>query len=88
MIRRHRKFPGALHRRLVLERLESRLLLANGFADISAGLSGVSLSSAAWGDYDNDGDLDILLTGVDSGINYLSRVYRNTNGSFSQFQRH
>ena len=33
------------------------------FSDISAGLTGVTQSSAAWGDYDNDGDLDILLAG-------------------------
>ena len=33
------------------------------FTDIAAGLTGVSGSSVAWGDYDNDGDLDILLTG-------------------------
>jgi hypothetical protein len=29
----------------------------------SANLVGVSFSSADWGDYDNDGDLDILITG-------------------------
>ena len=52
------------------------------FSDISAGLTGVYESSADWGDYDNDGDLDILLTGHD-GSNYISKIYKNTNGSFS-----
>ena len=46
------------------------------FGDIGAGLSGVYDSSVAWGDYDNDGDLDILLTGHD-GSNPIARVYRN-----------
>jgi len=40
-------------------------------------LTGVSNSSVAWGDYDNDGDLDILLTGSTSVSNYVSRIYRN-----------
>jgi uncharacterized repeat protein (TIGR01451 family) len=31
----------------------------------------------AWGDYDNDGDLDILLTGADSSGNPVAKVYRN-----------
>ncbi len=34
-----------------------------GFDDISAALTGVEQGSVAWGDYDGDGDLDILLTG-------------------------
>ena len=46
------------------------------FTDISAGLTGVYYSSVAWGDYDNDGDLDILLTG-DTGSGYISRVYES-----------
>jgi len=52
------------------------------FIDISAGLTGVRYSSAAWGDYDNDGDLDVLLTG-DSGSVIIARVYKNTDGTFS-----
>ena len=38
------------------------LLSSQTFTDIEAGLTGVCWSSVTWGDYDNDGDLDILLT--------------------------
>ena len=34
------------------------------FGDISAGLPGVRRGSVAWGDFDNDRRLDLLLTGV------------------------
>jgi predicted nucleotidyltransferase len=51
------------------------LVATTRFTDIAAGLPGVAYGSVAWGDYDNDGDLDILLTG-DS----ISRVYRNDGG--------
>jgi len=50
---------------------------AGAFHDISAGLLAVPNSSVAWGDYDNDGDLDVLLTGGVSATNVNSRVYRN-----------
>ncbi|HSH04347.1 MAG TPA: FG-GAP-like repeat-containing protein [Anaerolineae bacterium] len=52
---------------------------AGTFTDIGAGLTAVDISSVAWGDYDNDGDLDILLTGVDSGSNRVAKVYRNND---------
>jgi len=38
----------------------------------------VSFSSVAWGDYDNDGDLDLLLTGDVNSIP-LARLYRNNS---------
>ncbi|MCX6301696.1 MAG: FG-GAP-like repeat-containing protein [Bacteroidia bacterium] len=53
------------------------------FTDINAGLIGARESSVDWGDYDNDGDLDILLAGYNDAINGFSRIYRNDNGSFT-----
>ncbi|MCC3409915.1 MAG: S8 family serine peptidase [Microcoleus sp. PH2017_10_PVI_O_A] len=52
------------------------------FTDINANLEGVYFSSATWGDYDNDGDLDILVTGT-KGPNSIAKVYRNDGGSFT-----
>jgi hypothetical protein len=46
-------------------------------------LQGLSESTAAWGDYDNDGDLDVLLTGEDGGL--FSKIYRNEgSNTFSE----
>jgi FG-GAP-like repeat/FlgD Ig-like domain len=56
---------------------------AGTFTDIGAGLEGVSWSSAAWGDYDNDGDLDVLLTGYATGNNPTTLIYRNDTGTFT-----
>ena len=55
---------------------------AGVFTDIAAGLPGVDYSSVAWADYDNDGDLDILLTGMMSTMDFVSEIYRNDNGTF------
>ena len=49
----------------------------NTFTDIAAGFTGVYNSSSAMGDYDNDGDLDILLTGSTITNTYISKLYRN-----------
>ncbi len=52
-------------------------------SDGADGLPGVTAGAMAWGDYDNDGDLDLLLAG-DNGTTKITRVYRNDgSGSFS-----
>ena len=57
------------------------------FTDIGAGLPGVQLGCARWGDYDGDGDLDILLSGEPSGGGRITRIYRNDgNGSFADIE--
>ncbi|HEY9622699.1 MAG TPA: FG-GAP-like repeat-containing protein [Crinalium sp.] len=56
---------------------------AGNFVDINASLIGVSFGSAKWGDFDSDRDLDILITGYTSSNTYISRVYRNDGGLFT-----
>ncbi|TAK52052.1 MAG: VCBS repeat-containing protein, partial [Bacteroidetes bacterium] len=54
------------------------------FTDIHAGLLGL-IGTAAWGDFDNDADLDLLTTGSpDVGATFATRFYRNDNGEFTE----
>jgi hypothetical protein len=50
------------------------------WTDIGAGLTGVSRAAAAWGDYDSDGDLDLVIAGL-SLSSYHTRLYRNDGGT-------
>jgi hypothetical protein len=56
---------------------------SNVTASVAPGLPGVYRGSAVWGDYDNDGRLDFLLTGAVDGLSGISQVWRNTGGGFS-----
>src|SRR6185369_16643303 len=57
-----------------------------GFTNVPVpGLPGVAESSAAWGDFDNDGRLDFLITGTTNGLSSgaLSQLWRNTESGFT-----
>lgn len=53
------------------------------FNDILAPLENINQSSVAWGDYDNDGDLDILLAGWSDELYEVTRIYRNDEDTFT-----
>ena len=56
---------------------------SNVTASAAPGLPGVYYSSVAWADYDNDGNLDFLITGYNNS-NDVSQLWRNNgNGTFS-----
>ncbi len=55
---------------------------SQGFSPVDAGMVSVGRSSVAWGDYDNDGDLDALITGDHGSGPYVASVYRNDAGEF------
>ena len=57
------------------------------FTDIGAPLLGMISGSRgiAWGDYENDGDLDLLVTG-ESASGYVTKLYRNEGSIFSEAQ--
>ncbi len=69
-------------------RLQSILYRNDGgsFSDFAAPFEGLAFSTQDWGDFDSDGDLDLLLTGqrltpaFGTGI---TSVYRNDGGVFS-----
>lgn len=57
------------------------------FVDASAGLTGPLYSSADWGDFDGDGDLDVLVGGGQISpfvLRGVSRVYRNDGGAYTE----
>ncbi|MDB6109057.1 MAG: regulatory domain of in-like proprotein convertase, partial [Pedosphaera sp.] len=49
------------------------------FTDINAGLTPVTFGSAAWGDFDNDGYLDAIITGQGTNSVSVTALYRNNH---------
>ncbi len=47
------------------------------FNEFNAGLANVDRSSVAWGDFDNDTDLDIIVTGISYSGSSFAKIYRN-----------
>jgi hypothetical protein len=53
------------------------------FVDIKAPIMNLDGGSATWIDYDNDGHLDLLMSGSpDLGMSFATKLYRNINGKF------
>lgn len=55
---------------------------AGDFELTSTDIEGVQQGNADWGDYDNDGDQDLLLAGF-SGSAIVAKIYQNNGGTFT-----
>ena len=53
------------------------------YTSLSTGFVPVKNASVDWGDYDNDGDYDVLITGEDTAGFIFTRIYRNDNAVFT-----
>ena len=53
------------------------IIKAQTFTNINAGLTGLHFSDVAWGDYDADGDLDVIIAGLDTENIGVTKLYKN-----------
>ncbi|NCD32336.1 MAG: choice-of-anchor D domain-containing protein [Spartobacteria bacterium] len=54
-----------------------------GFTNIMASLQAVYNGGLGWGDYDNDGDFDLAISGAYTATSRITAVYRNDEGIFT-----
>lgn len=55
---------------------------SGGFSEVPVdGLPPLHSGAATWSDYDNDGDEDLLMTGVDAGEAHRTLLFRNDDGA-------
>ncbi len=59
-------------------------LQAQPFEATDIPFAGAGRSEVAWADFDNDHDLDVLVTGTGPDNNPVTLLYRNDSGSFSE----
>lgn len=58
--------------------LSSKVSFSQSFEEINnPALPGVSYGSVDWGDYDSDGDLDLLLAGRKANLEYITKIFTN-----------
>lgn len=50
--------------------------------EIETSLPGIGYGEGIWGDFDNDGDFDVLLAGS-SASGFITEIFRNDGGAFS-----
>jgi predicted nucleotidyltransferase len=55
----------------------------NGTFERTADLQGVGYGDSATGDYDNDGDLDVVIIGERNDGSFSANLYRNDGGTFA-----
>ncbi|MBO6574662.1 MAG: T9SS type A sorting domain-containing protein [Rhodothermales bacterium] len=55
---------------------------AGVFRVVDPGLPGFAFADAKWGDYDNDGDADLLISGA-TPEGFRTRIYANQNGTLT-----
>ncbi len=52
------------------------------FSELDPEIETVSLSSADWGDFDNDGDYDLVISGMNEYLTKINTIYENTDNAF------
>src|SRR5205809_3870165 len=57
--------------------------VAQQFTEINPSLAKPPQPCVVWGDYDGDGDLDVLVAGLGSHDIPFTILYRNTGGTFA-----
>jgi len=56
----------------------------DSFIEISTPFAQIAFGDAAWADYDNDGDFDVVISGAGEVGEFITTLYRNDgNGGFS-----
>ena len=58
-------------------------VFAQQFTEIDPGLAKPPQPCVVWGDYDGDGDLDVLVAGLGRHDVPFTTIYKNTGGTFT-----